>query len=112
MENITSWYDYPNVTNTRDIFEFFNFINSGVDGLFFPVILSAIWVISFITVFSSGGYTRPSAARAWVFSSFLLSVLSIPMTIMNFLATKYMYLTFIMLGLGLSWLKLEQPTVE
>ena len=107
--NASSWYQYPNSTDTKGIFEFFRFINNeATDYLFFPVILLVIWFIAFVSVFSSGGLNRPAAARSWTFASFLCAILSILMATMGFLAPKFMYITFIMVSVGILWVKLEK----
>jgi len=102
-----AWYEYSNKTDAEGIFEFFRYVNVTADSLFFPVILLVIWFITFIGVFGSGGQTRPSGARRFVFASFLTSILSIMLVIMQFIAPKFMYLNFILLALGVLWLKLE-----
>ena len=112
MADITPWYSYPNATDTEGILEFFLFVNTTAEGMFFPIILLVIWVVSFVTIFSSGGLNRPSAARGWTFASFFVSLLAIPLAIMGVLAPKFMYLPFILFALGLLWLRLEQPSIE
>ena len=107
-----SWYQYPNASDSTNLYQVFNYINNISDNYFFPTMLLVIWFISFVSVFSLGGRSNGSAARAWTFSSFIVSILAIMTTIMGFLSTKYMYLTFVMLGLGVLWLKLSSPTIE
>lgn len=102
-----AWYDYPNSTDTEGPFEFFRYVNVTADNLFFPVILLVVWIISFVSVFSAGGQGRPAAARGFTFASFVVSVLSIISSIMGFLAPKFMYLTFILVAIGVLWLKSE-----
>ena len=107
-----SWYQYPNGTDSESLFNYMGYVNNVVDGLFFPVILLVIWVISFLTAFAASGGGRPAAARSWVVSSFIVSILSIMSSIMGFLAPKFMYLSFIALALGLLWLRLETPSMD
>jgi len=107
--NASSWYQYPNSTDTSGLFEFYRFINNEVTGyLFFPAMLLVIWFIAFVGVFSSGGLNRAAGARAWTFASFLCFILSIFLTTMEFLAPKFMYLSFIFLSIGILWLKIER----
>lgn len=107
------WYSYPNSTDSESLYSFFNFINNTTDGLFFPVILLAIWFISFVGSYKYMPRTGASqSARAWVFSSFPVSVLSILTAVMGFLSSKYMYLSFILLAGGVLWLKISTPTTE
>lgn len=110
--SVTPWYSYPNSSDTLGIAELFGYVNTSADGMFFPVILLVLWVVSFIIIFSSGGLNRPAAARGFTFASFLCSVLGIPLSILGFLAPKFMYLPFILFAAGLLWLRLEQPSIE
>jgi len=106
--NSSSWYQYPNSTDTQGIFEFFRFINNEVtDYLFFPVMLLVIWFITFVGVFSTSGLNRPAAARSWTFASFLCAILSILMTTMGFLSPRFMYISFIFVAIGILWVKIE-----
>jgi len=113
MVNVnTSWYAYPNSTDSLGTYEIFNYINNVSNGLFFPVILLTIWFVVFIAGFNVGGRTSSSAAKAWTFSCFITSVFSILLSIMNFLNPKFMYLSFILLAVGLLWLKISSPTID
>lgn len=104
---MTDWYIEPTANDTAGIYEFFRYVNNVSSGLFFPVILLVVWIISFITMLFSGSADRPSASKAWVFSSFLTMVLAIPLTVMDLVASKYMYMTILFLGIGVLWLILE-----
>jgi hypothetical protein len=102
------WYVEPNGTDTTGIFEYFSYINNtATDGFFFPVILLVIWVISFISMLASGSFERPSAAKAWVFSSFFTTIMSIILVVADLVAMKWMYVSIVMLGIGGLWLVLE-----
>jgi len=107
-----SWYQYPNATDTEGLFQFFGYVNRTAEGLFFPAILIVVWMISFTGVFVSGGGGKPAAARAWTTSSLLCSILSILLVIMNFLAPLWMYITFVLVAIGVLWMKLDTPTIE
>jgi len=107
MANAT-WFITPNSSDVGGLFEFFRYVNATVEGLFFPVILLVIWIISFISMLFSGSYTRPSAAKAWIFASFFSMVLSIILVVLNLLAPKYMYILIVFLGIGALWLIIEQ----
>jgi len=102
-----SWYNYPNATDTEGLFEFFSYVSLTSDGLFFPIMSIVIWFIAFVGVFGAGGQTKPAAARAFTFASFINSILGIMLAIMGFLAPKFMYLNFILVGVGIVWMKLE-----
>ena len=107
-----AWYEYPNMTDSKDLYEFTNYINRTGDGLVFPGFLLVIWFIAFIGVFNSGSVGSPRASRAWVFASFITSILSILSAIMGLLSPNWMYLPFIALAIGLLWLKSESKTIE
>ena len=109
VNNASSWYAYPNATDSDSFLNLFGYINRSVEGLFFPVILLVIWFIAFVGVFSSQGSNRVGAGRAFTFASFLCSILAIPLVITGFLAVKFMYLCFIFVAVGALWIKLQAP---
>ena len=96
----------PNINDSISLYSFFLYINNGTGGIFFPLILGAIWVIIFI---SSLANTRMmgSASRAWTFASFFCGILSVMLTILNLLNKRYMYLLVLMFGFGLVWMILQ-----
>lgn len=102
-----TWYPKPTATDSSGIYEFFRYIVYLTDGLFFPVILLVIWVISFIAMLFSGSHERPSASKSWVFASFLTTVLSVPLAVIDFIARKYVYVSIVFLGIGVLWVILE-----
>ncbi len=100
-----TYYDVPNITDTRDFLSLFQFIsNSATDGLFFPVMILVVWVVQFIGVLSEG---RP-APRAFVFASFTATILSIILGILAMMAQKWIYLLVLMVSLGAFWIKLAR----
>lgn len=107
MANAT-WFIEPNSSDTGGAFQFFRFTNNAVEGLFFPVILLVIWVISFTTMLFSGSYMRPSAAKAWTFASFFTMILSIGLVVLDLVAPKWMYVAIVLTGIGVLWLIIEQ----
>lgn len=104
-----SWYQYPNSTDTKNLLNFFGYVNNQVSGVLFPVLLVVIWFVAFVAAFTSGGSNRNSAARAWTFASFIISILAIPLAIVGLLAAKFMYTSFIFLSIGVLWLTLSSP---
>ncbi len=97
------YYIEPNSTDTQGIFEFFRYVNNTAsEGLFFPVILFAIWIITFL------GTKQYSTSRAWVAASILTAFLSIPLAIAELIAPKWMYLLFTLVAIGILWLKLDK----
>lgn len=107
----TSWYQYPNATDSRSLLDVFGYVNRTASDLFLPGILLVTWVIAFVSVFSASGSDRTAAARAWTFSSFFIALLSVPLVITGLLAAKFMYLTFIMVALGALWLNLGKDNL-
>lgn len=95
------YYTTPTINNTQGFYEFFNFINLSVSGLFFPVLIFVIWIILFLAT------KQYSTSRAWTYSSFICGLLSIFLAVMDLVAPKIMYLFIIFFAVGLVWLKLE-----
>lgn len=102
-----SYYDMPNATDSENLNTFMGFINRSADGLFFPVMILVIWFIAFISIYSSEGQGRAASAKAFTVSSLITSILSIMLVILGFMASKFMYLQFILVGIGIIWLKME-----
>lgn len=99
----TPWFAEPTANDTVGIYEFFSYVNTSARGLFFPITLLGIWAIAFITLLFSGNQERPSAMKSWIFASFLTTILSIPLTILDLLNSNYMYLSILLLGIGVVW---------
>lgn len=99
----------PNASNTRDVFEIFKFINnSATGGIFFPVILLVVWVIAFIGSLAEGRL----ASRAWIFASFISTILAILLALMGLLNPNYMYLLVLFVAFGILWIKLEKAPLN
>ena len=97
----------PNATDSESLNTFMGFINRTADGFFFPVILLVIWFISFISIYKNEGQGRNATAKAFTISSFFTSILSIMLVLLGYLSSKFMYLQFILVGIGVIWLKME-----
>ncbi len=98
-------FPIPNANQTNDIFGLFEFSNDVSDGLFMPMMLLVIWVIAFVGSISEG---KP-AYRGWIFAFFIVSILSIISSLMNFINPIYMYFSILMLALGMFWAKIVNP---
>ena len=94
-----------NVTNldASNVYTLFSFINNGVHGAFIPVILGVVWIIAMIGAISEGR----QASRAFIFASFIVSILAIPLALVGMLNSQYMYFSFLLVGAGLIWYKLD-----
>lgn len=97
-----AYYTEPTANDTLGIYEFFNYVNFVSGGLFFPVILMVIWLVTFIAL---KGYTT---SRAWTGASFLISILAIPLAVLKLISPRYMYLAFMFLAGGLLWMKIDK----
>jgi membrane protein insertase Oxa1/YidC/SpoIIIJ len=78
--------------------------NTATGGLFFPLTLLAVWIIAFIGSLSEGR----QFGVAFIFSSFIISILSVPLVFMNMLSSAYMYFSFLMVGFGVLWMYLDR----
>jgi len=97
-----AYYETPTGNETSGFYELFGFIGrSATGGLFWPVMLLVIWVITFIAM------KQYSTSRAWTFASFFCSILSIIMAILDYISPKFMYLCIFLTLVGFVWLKLE-----
>jgi hypothetical protein len=97
-------YNVLNTSNTGDLYSLFKFVNNdSTGGLFMPIMLVVIWLISFIGAISEGR----QASRAFIFSSFICSILGMILSLIGMLNSQYMYFLFLMVGAGLIWYKLD-----
>ncbi len=80
------------------------YVNSVTDGLFFPLILMAMFIIIASVTASFG------IARAFVFASFFCSILAIFLVVGGMLNPMFMYLLFVMLAGGLMALRLSKSS--
>ena len=96
-----AYYVEPTANDTIGFFEFFNYVNTVAGGLFFPLILLVIWVIIFM------GTKQYTTSRAFTTSSIITSILSIMLVTMQLCSPKWMYLCFVLTGVGILWLKIE-----
>ncbi len=98
-----TYFPVPTVNDTRDLLAVFQFVsNEATQGLFFPIMILTIWVIQFIGVIAEG---RP-ASRAWVFASFVSTILAIILGILAMVAQKWIYLLILMVSIGAFWVRL------
>lgn len=94
-------YNPPNSSDSEGLFELARYVNTEADGLLFPMILFIIFIITFIAT------KQFDSSKAFTYASFLTFVLAIPLTVLNLVAPKFMYLFLILLGAGALWLKLS-----
>ncbi len=97
-------FTLPTVNDTQDLFSIFRFINNtSSGGLFFPIILLAIWAIAFIGSIVEG----KEAVRAWIYASFVSSILGILLGVMGLLARQWIYLLILFVAFGVFWIRLQ-----
>ncbi|MCH7851112.1 MAG: hypothetical protein IH845_05710 [Nanoarchaeota archaeon] len=104
-----AFYPTPTANETRDLFTIFQFVNnSATGGIFFPIMILTIWLIAFIGAIAEA---RP-ASRAFIFSSFITTVLGVLLSIMGFLSVTYVYFLILMIAFGIFWIRLDsaKPT--
>lgn len=102
---MTSEYDVyalPNMTH-QGLLGLFQYDSEISGGIFFPVIILCLWVV---TVVSHVAVKR-NIPEAFVFASFIATMLSIPLAVLNLLAPRYMYLAILMTAFGALWYKLS-----
>lgn len=103
MFNAT-YYPIPQPSDTRDLLSIFQFVSNDLTGgLFFPLMILVIWTVQFIGVLAEG---KP-ASRAWVFASFIATILSIMLGLLALIEQKWIYLLVIGVSLGAFWIKLS-----
>lgn len=99
-------YTTPTVNDTKGFYEFFNYVNTTADGMFFPMLMGIIWCILFVTgkAFVSN--------RAFMFASFMCSILGIILAVLDLISPLLMYFFIIMTALGVLWIKLSEQVVQ
>lgn len=96
-------YTVLNASDATNFYTLVKYANNGVGGVFMPIMLLVIWFISFIGALSEGR----QASRAFIFSSFVAAILAIMLALTDLLNSQYMYFSFILVGIGLIWYKLD-----
>ena len=97
-------YNTLGQNSTRNLYEVTKFVNNEVtNGLMMPLILGATWLVLFIGALVEGR----QASRAFIFASFVGSILSIPLALIGLISNQYMYFLFLMVGIGVIWYKLD-----
>ena len=97
-------YPIATANETADLFSIFQFVNNNAtEGLFFPIMILTIWLIAFIGAIAEGR----QASRAFIFSSFISTVLGVLLSIMGFLSVTYVYFLILLIAFGVFWIRLE-----
>jgi hypothetical protein len=99
---MTDIHPYPTVNETLGINELVGYVSSVTSGMFFPLILFAMFIIIFVGTMTFGN------GRAFVFASFFTSILAIFFAVAEILNPMYMYLSFVLLGISLMMLRISK----
>ena len=104
-----AYYPEPNSTDMESIYTIFSYIHHQASGgIFFPVILLVIWVVGFILILAQG--RQP--VRAWIYASFISTILGIMLALMGFLNKQFIYILVLMLAFGMVWAKLSNSALD
>ena len=86
-----------NVTGPIELFDYV----VGIEALFFPVMLMAFLTIMFVRFLGSG------TSRAFIVASFITGVSSIPIWLLGWMDSKWVYLFGVLVAIGVFWRSLE-----
>lgn len=99
-----AWFETLNVNDTIDLYTVLNASNRISSNIFMPVVLLVIYFVLVLGFVFSG---KP-IHRSVLYGSFVYSILSILMVIMNWLSTSYMYFAFFMVAISVVWTWLSE----
>ena len=94
-------YSVPTGDETSNLYLLTKYLN-GIT----PVVASIIgvvWIVAFVGSISEGR----QASRAFIFASFISSLLCILSTLIGLLNKQFMYFSFLLVAIGLVWYKLD-----
>lgn len=94
-------YTVPTSSDTGSLYDIFKFLTNAVS--FMPVVLLVIWLVALIGSIAEGR----QASRAFIFASFITSILAIILSLIGLLNTQYMYFSFLLVGGGIIWYMLS-----
>ena len=97
-------YSYPTENQTLGFNEIVSWVNDVTDQTFFPLVLLAMFIITFVSTMYFG------TGRAFVYSSFFCSVLAIFMAVARMINPMYMYFSFVLLGIGMIIMRLSKSS--
>jgi len=85
--------------NITGMYSFFQYVNNDItNGLFFLLILAALFIITFISL------KDYRAAQAFTMAAFMNFVFSLILRILGFIQNKWIYLAAIILAFAVVWL--------
>ena len=96
-------YVLPGANDTDNLYHIFSFVtNSSTGGMFMPLMLAVIWIVAFIGGISEGRIS----SRAFIYASYISSILAVMLSLIGLLNHQYMYFLFLLLGAGVVWYQL------
>jgi hypothetical protein len=99
-----TYFEVLNASDTTDMQTLMGAANRLSGYIFMPIMLLVIfsvWVLGAV-------FMGKPIYRAFLFGSFICSVISILMVIMGFLSVNYMYFTFFMVAVSVIWTVLTE----
>lgn len=93
----------PPATNITSSLDFFNWINTTVNNLFFVGIIIAIYFVMVIRMM----YTSQNTAQAFTAASFICMILTILLRVTNLVNTSFMVIFIILTAIGAVWMHTE-----
>lgn len=98
-------YETPGMMNsTVDVF---GWVNSVTQNMFFPMILIAVFVITFAKMLFN---PANSASKSFSAASFMVMVLSVFARVLDFVDTGFMSIFIIMTAVGAMWMHMENKS--
>lgn len=98
-------FPFPNETQVTGIYEFTEYANIVTDGIFIPLF---VWMIFIVTFIASKNF---ETSKAFTLASFISMMIAIPFSVLNLVSPRFMYLYILMLGTGLVWIKLQSGRI-
>lgn len=87
--------DVTNMTNVSGFFDLGVTLQDASDGILFPAMLLGLFVV--LTFMIRGTFL--STIRSMLGASFITLIMAIPLTVMGFLASQYLYLNIFIVAL-------------
>lgn len=100
---------YPLPTDATEeisgFYSLFKYVQNDVSGgFFFLAILLALFIIMFISL------KRYSTSTAFTTAAFINMIFAIILRTLDLIASKWMYLSMILVAIGAVWLHLDKPS--
>lgn len=97
-------YDLPTNETSAGILNLFEYVNKVSDGMFFVLVMFAIFVIVFISL---KDYT---SSRAFTGAAFLNMILAIMMRTLGLIDNIWMYLSIVLVAIAAIWLHFDNSS--